>query len=428
MNHIIKFTNNSYFFEDLSENFEYLYQIIKNKRWISLYYEGKKFFIFAAKGRLFYISEFYLCLLLSLVAYLGVIGIRKLIKRFKVRKKVINLITKLRGGEPIIDTSEILHYEQEVGDPININYDIKSLFRLTKKERFIKTVVKKCLKQNYIYKIVDPTTLAVIDRMIDFTKKETRSISYDVFILALLIASKPMSGLAFQALINAVPKTKAVILLEMAPPILSIALGVFVGFYTSVNAGFIPLLKSVPLLFSEVSIVFSLLEYARLQYTIDCSKYVLELPQTEMKKLPDPHPNSLPELDSSSGSSSKITMSYTREEPTQHNTYISTSPGSELHYQADVEKLEIKTLDGTIKKTKKLNGDRAIEWVENRKRVEWESEKAKYIPLRYRTRTLADVKRLDSTFDRESTRELIQTIKEEQVQSRLIKESCLDGE
>lgn len=77
-----------------------------------------------------------------------------------------------------------------------------------------------------------------------------------------------------------------------------------------------------------------------------------------------PHGEALPELDSSYSSSSKI--SYTRDYPTRDETFVSTSPNSELHYQEDVQKFEIETLDGKVKQIQKLNGEKIIEWVKDR--------------------------------------------------------------
>lgn len=59
MNQIIKFTTNSY-----ENSLDDLYEIIKSKKWVSVYLNGKKYFIFACKGRIFYLSEFLLSLIL----------------------------------------------------------------------------------------------------------------------------------------------------------------------------------------------------------------------------------------------------------------------------------------------------------------------------------------------------------------------------
>ena len=48
---------------------------------------------------IFSLSEFRLSLILSTLVFVEIIGIRKLCKRMKLRKKMFRLIKKMRGGE-----------------------------------------------------------------------------------------------------------------------------------------------------------------------------------------------------------------------------------------------------------------------------------------------------------------------------------------
>jgi hypothetical protein len=63
-----------------------------------------------------------------------------------------------------------------------------------------------------------------------------------------------------------------------------------------------------------------------------------------------------------------------------------------------MQQFQIETLDGKVKQTRTLNGEKRVTWVKDR---ENKILKPKYIPLEHRTRILADVKKLDSTLDQE---------------------------
>jgi len=277
------------------------------------------------------------------------------------------------------------------------------------------------LKPGHIYKISDRGTLQIIDKMINFKKKNIiKIISYDVFVLALYISSKPVSMIGYQGLANILDKLAVPVLVENLPLIAAILMAVKLAFQADLNLSLTALVGRFLLMILKSAGIFSSVEFLRSTYFahfIDCSDYVVELRQTEIKELPHA------DLDSSYSSSSKI--SYIREYPTRHDTFVSTSPNSELHYQEDVQKFQIETLDGTIKQTQKVNGERSINWVKNREPKNLNSNK--YVPLQTRTRTLDDVKKLDSTVDRESASEIIKTINEEQVTAALIRKS-LDGE
>lgn len=422
MTNITKFTTNSYHF-----NFN-LYKILKTKRWISIYFNGKKYFFFIWKGRICYLSEFSLCLILCSLVFIGILVIRKGIKRYKLKKRVVSLIKNVRGGQQIIDPNEILHYETEIEKEIEkINYHPIAIshFKLKARQKIVKSIVKKCLKPGHLYKITDRGTLQIIDKMMDFKRRDIiRIISYEVFVLALTIGSKPRSIIGYQGLANILDKLAVPVLVENFPLIAAILMAVKLAFQADLNLSFTALVGRFLLMILKSTGVFSSVEFLRSTYyahLIDCSDYVVELPQTDIKELP--HADTLPELDSSSSSSSKI--SYTRDHPNRHDTFVSTSPNSDLHYQEDVQKFQIKTLDGSLKQTKRLNGETTIEWVKNRESNQCRNPK--YIPLEGRTRTLADVKNLDSTVDRESASEIIKTITEEQVTAALIRQS-LDGE
>lgn len=278
MNQILKSTTNFY------ENSLYdLYQIIKSKKWVSIYLNGKKYFVFACKGRIFYLSEFLLSLILCSLVFLGIVGIRKIIKRLKLKNKVVGLIKKLLGGTyseslmELIDETEILHYEDELDDyhPISI---------LTGRQRFIKSIIKRCLKPGRIYKVTDHGMLEIIDKMMDFKKKDiVKIISYDVFVLALIISSKPVSRIAYKGIADVLKKTATPFLIENSPLIAAILTAAGLAFQVDLNLRFSVLGFRFLFMLIKSAGVFSSVKFLRSQYLIDCTDYVKELAQTDIK-------------------------------------------------------------------------------------------------------------------------------------------------
>lgn len=86
---------------------EFLSQIIKNKKLIPIYLNGKKFFFWVYRDKIFYLSEYQLCIVISLLSFFITIGLKKLLRQLKLKKKTINLLTRLRGGQ---DETGILRY------------------------------------------------------------------------------------------------------------------------------------------------------------------------------------------------------------------------------------------------------------------------------------------------------------------------------
>jgi hypothetical protein len=419
MNQISKFYSN---FSESEDFFSDLYELIRNNKWISIYFNGQKYFFFAWKGKILHLSEFHLSLILSTVAFVGTIGVRKLSKRIKLRKKMFRLIKKMRGGQSaleLVDENDILHYEDELPDVLNYNPISVSSPILSSKQRFIKSIIKKCLKPGHIYKINHRGVLEILDKMIHFKKSDAvKIISYDVLVLSLIIALTPISRITYQGTGEIIKRIGTPFALEHLPLISAILTSVGFASRISLNAGFYELTLNLVFILIKSTGTFRMAELVRSKYFIDCTDYVKELPQANLKELPSAEIS--PELDSSSSSSSKI--SYTKEEPTRHDAFVSTSPNQQLHYR---EETKVETLDGQIRRVNQLKG-KTIDYVEDRKPTEL--LEPSYIPLDQRTRTLADdVKSLDSTMDRESTGEITKNILEEQIKASLIRES-LNGE
>lgn len=270
-----------------------------------------------------------------------------------------------------------------------------------------------------MYKITNRGILEIIDKIMGFKKKDAvKIISYDAFVLALIIGSKPASTIMFKGTTEIVKKISSPFLIENSPIIAAMLTTAGLAFRMDLNGRLVDLGINIILILAKSAGVFSSTEFLRSNYFINCAEYVRELPQKDLKELP--YVETFPEGDSSG---SKI--SYTRESLSRHDGFVSTSSNQQLHYQEDVENLSIETLDGKMKQTQKLSGEKNFEWLRNR--ATKKSVKSNYIPLDHRTRTLADVRELDSTIDRESVNAITKSVQEEQIKARLIREAA-EGE
>lgn len=241
----------------------------------------------------------------------------------------------------------------------------------------------------------------------DFKKKDIlKIISYDVFVLALVVTSKSASAMMYKGSENILKKVDINLSVEHSPLIAALLTSVAIAFQIDINTNFSVLGFRFLLMLLKTTGVLNAVGILRSKFFINCSEYVKELPNFKP----------LPELDLTSSA----LKPYTRELPTRYDGFVSTSPNLELHYQED---LEIATLDGKFKEIQKLNGDKNLEWLKNRQdRI----VKPKYIPLKRRTKTLADVKNLDTTFDKSSALQIINSIQKDQITARLIRESLDD--
>jgi len=397
----------------------YFYEIFLKKRWIPFYYNRRRYFMFLYRGKVSYLSEFTISLILCSVVFISTIGIRKLVQRFKLKRKINRLIKKLRAGSTSL--GDIVQYEESFTDEI-IGYNPFDLshFTLSARQKVIKSIIKKCLKPKRHYKIINRQILELIDKMMNYKKKDNlKIISYDVFVLALSIAFKPAIMVGFKGIIE---KFVNPFILENSPIILSILTAFSLAIKFDLTLGAFQLgTQTLWMLFKSIT-VFGFTEVFRATYLIDCGDYVAELPQAEVKQLPDNH--NLPESESDISN-----VSYIRENPNPASTYVSTNPGSSLYIQEDADQggfLPIETLDGSVKQTRKVNGQTTVDWVPNRD-IKVSKRQQRYIPLGDRTRTILDVQKLDSTFDKEATDEIIKAVAKEQVIALRL-ETVINGE
>ena len=76
------------FLDSYSEITYNLVEALRHRRYIPVYFGEKKFFFFMLRGKLQYISELNLSLILGMGSYLGTLFIRYLIRRYKFKKKL----------------------------------------------------------------------------------------------------------------------------------------------------------------------------------------------------------------------------------------------------------------------------------------------------------------------------------------------------
>lgn len=248
--------------------------------------------------------------------------------------------------------------------------------------------------------------MEVIEQMMEFQKKDnTRIISYDVLILALLKYSEPMSPIIFEGTRQIAQKLGYSAFVKHAPLIISIIVGLTAG--VSVNLQYKNILYSffsaIPVWFSS----FKVAESTRNVLAIDCTDYVQELPVLEKNLLSETNVDS----------NSKISVSLSK--PTRHETFTSTSPGQELHYE---ERINIDSLDGFYKEGTKLNGEKTLTWKPHSSLNKPQVTENRHIPLKERTKTLADLRNLDSTNTRESAEKIRNQIEKEQILIRIVDE------
>ena len=70
---------------------ELLYSFIRSEKYISYYSNGKKYFLFLFRNKIVCLSEWMVALILCSLTFISIVGTRKLIKKFKLRKKMKKL-------------------------------------------------------------------------------------------------------------------------------------------------------------------------------------------------------------------------------------------------------------------------------------------------------------------------------------------------
>jgi hypothetical protein len=143
---------------------------------------------------------------------------------------------------------------------------------------------------------------------------------------------KPITKLGYPGTVGILKKFVSPFAIEYLPLISAILTAVGLAFQADLNAGLYNLIIKFVLMLVKSTGAFAAADLFRLEYFIDCTDYVKQLPQANLEELPY----------SSSPSSSKNLISYTREEPTRHEAFVSTSPNKELHYQQELKNRNVR--------------------------------------------------------------------------------------
>lgn len=82
--------------------------------------------------------------------FISIVATRKLVKQFKLKKKLRGLIKKVRGGSE----NEILHFEEEFEGPINYHPFYIFSLSITNCQKLIKIIIKNAYYQIEFIKLM----------------------------------------------------------------------------------------------------------------------------------------------------------------------------------------------------------------------------------------------------------------------------------
>lgn len=436
--------------DDLNERpYEQLFNILKRRCYIYFFVGGEKKYMILFQNNVYAISEFHLFILIFTVSYYSTYALRLLFDKYsigqkakkklkvlkakcknrikKIRKKsnFWKQINRFRGG-----SSEIMYYETEEYGLANITKDqqgFPDLLRrytpispyLSKNNRYVKSIIKKCLKPNSYFKITDQKLIGIIQEMIPFSRREkVRVISYDLFVLAIVqtFSNVPIQSAKYEGLGKALRS----LVNDWGVPIIAVAGGVAGAFGIPLNGGVFQFIAGG--LGAGVTNYGAAETISRL--TIQCPQYVTELPEAVVPPLLPNGDWACDPLPSINGTDLKVSLFVTNK-PTKMDLFVSTSPDPRhyLHQQV-VKDLNIETLDGYVKYYRQINGEHRLDWCRNiTKNLPVDKVKSHFIPLDTRTRTIADVLKLDDTYTKGAARDIIDSIKKEDIIQRVIENS-----
>ena len=427
------------FLDSYSEITYNLVEALRHRRYIPVYFGEKKFFFFMLRGKLQYISELNLSLILGMGSYLGTLFIRYLIRRYKFKKKIKDFILRLKIKNLVLKLNRggdygLVPAGDEFSDFAQVQNELilKALLdKLNFTERYIKGVFRKCVEPGLFYEITNSDIKNIAQKMVVFARNEgVRVISQEVFLLAFVSAMD--SGIM---LLHGNKSLKSTINLFLANhltekgPAISLGLGVIqaiVGGY-SFPAAIIGLIKVSSITWSSIAAI----ERFRNFYTINCLDFVRELSFFEKNSVPASS-NNLGNQVSLHSNSKLITEKgfYLRTYPDQNAMFMETSSGLDLSYQIDpvakgkdLKNFEIKTLEGKWKSLFQVDGQVRLEWFKDKKRITKDSA---YISLNKRTKTLMDVARLDGSNSRESAQKISDQVQRERTLAKFIMETVDD--
>lgn len=290
--------------------------------------------------------------------------------RDKIRKLFRDKISRVRGGSSalstqlaeIIEDDQILRYENTLPQINGLNYYIYRYGGLTEYQKYIKQIVKKCLKPGHFYRIIDPTLAKTITKIMRFKSVDKfKAITYEAFVFALAVNLKPQNLILNEGIGTLIRTLAGPTGLQYFPLISAAILGIVFGGFVPLGQGIIPLINYCATMAVNFLSVYNGASMIRELGMIDCEDYLHEQPQTDKTNVPSISSGEPADIvDPIGPSSSKDLVSYTREQPSKQDIFVSTDPGGKLYYQEDFyqhsasnEKsvIPFTEINGQIKKT-----------------------------------------------------------------------------
>lgn len=283
--------------------------------------------------------------------------------------------------------------------------------------------------------------------------EKLRVITFDVFVLGMVVSRKSGNRIAnLTGISDFIDKWITEKFIEYGPLYISVILGAVFAITSPGGLSFINISKGLIKIFFGTNTVVLSAEKIRSSLFTDCIDHVREV---KVRRKPK---NDILASIGDNDAASQITLydnkfaiqqqeqlspkigdstceHYTRELPDKTKMFLETSPVSKdgFCYQNDFEEMpstsqfNIDTLNGRLRSRRQVNGNWKLEWesMQNKKKS---IEQSKYIPLDKRTKTLNDLKELDSTNNRESANRIIKAIQAEKLKAIIILDALDDME
>lgn len=343
--------------------------LIRKKKYLYFYYYTNSgyYYLFYLKGKIWRVPEYQVSLAVYIVTIIVSVAIYKICRNPTVQKKWNSFKTKLKTK-----LAELAKFKR--GGGYALPYE-KSLSEGNLETNLVG--LNKCCRPSPYYRMIGNALALLLFHDI----KSEASLSF-----------KGLNFLAKNAMIQC-------LMLE-SPVIAGVLAGIKVG--SQLDKGKLTLTNGITPFFYGMVSIFLQWHGAFMLTTLARDRFLMDY----FDQLPKPYSLSGKALEEVPRKN-QVTM--VQSEPKRNETFVSTAPGTNLYYECK-KPLSIPTLDGVIKQGKNLKGDEVIYWKELfQKDLGTES---KFIPLSERTRTLADLKDLDSFIPRESTEKIWNSIED----------------
>jgi hypothetical protein len=419
-------------------------QIMKFRKAVWLSIGPTRVLFFTVGGRIFYITEYNFCLLLSFTTFFLTIGGRKLFNRYKIGQKtkrflarkqykkrlfnrfrrmkdssisknILNIIQKTRGGSD----SKIVSYENMYYNASNFTIsDVQSFSLYYPHNNLAKIILKKCFKPNSVYRVVDQTLTNIIFDIVPYQYHDKlRLVTYDVFIMALVIFVQPFAMPIMEVGVKRLLGNKGYHLLMMSLP--SIA-SIFTGFMGAIGIAVGAPASQIFVKFLGVGLSSTMGFYAadlsRREHLLNCDDYVVAIPRVvAVNKCID-------------GNTEIQNFHIFKDQVLKQDLYVSTDPRGQLLLETDATGISrnINTLDGTLKECYQVNGQKQLTWIPNKPAKNLATSGRGYIKLDARTKTLSDIIESQTEIHSNATERITRALQAEQLIDTILENNFLE--